>query len=531
VEQIPNSPFFVSLPESKNSGVDFLGMGPVGERLIAYALPGITNAQQFIKPYGFAAWVVWKFHQNLQTLSKEGKPLPRPPREQFKLFREKAELFFSWANLDYVGAVGNSRQYPTAAGLVVMEFNNDVFGADTSQASWFAAATYGPSFNEGTGLGYIKPFKGLYETTPLGAAVAEMLDKKLSIHKKAYDRLCSMEDQRAGLVNVKDLADALNLENKSPKESGLFRNALFAEALIGVKDGSHGNRATTLALILNALRAEKSSTPDDVRRAISLGITATGKRLKLDSLEEMQQIWFVISVRQLQRLAFERLLRWFEYQLCTADSNAVELEAIYAKGAIELDAAWPQQVQKNVGGILTTLERQIERNGGCMEAPQNDPTLSQFEFVAKLQTLGKGGERDIPATSLKSMLLAVAITRLVGPSLSEPNPLAIGGKDRISLTWFEAFIRSRESLSCSVLLREILSNLIFAQHLKTSAAKFEAGKNKFRFTYDERGVEPLIELVGINGQGVTPDRIETALRLMADCGMISVNDEFEYSAL
>ena len=60
-----DAPFFVDPVAPQNSGVDFLGLAAVGERLIGIALPGINNVTRYVRAYSMASWTAWKFDQLL----------------------------------------------------------------------------------------------------------------------------------------------------------------------------------------------------------------------------------------------------------------------------------------------------------------------------------------------------------------------------------------------------------------------------------------------------------------------------------
>jgi hypothetical protein len=158
-----DGPFFVAPIRNENSGVDFLALGSVGERLIAAGLPGITNATRYLRAYTLAGWVAWQFNENLRALAQRSKALPAHQRTLFKAFREKAELMFTWCNKEFVGAVGNSRRYPESSELLTLTFSNEKFAnprsGAISQASWFAPAAYGPSFSKANGLGYVASYR------------------------------------------------------------------------------------------------------------------------------------------------------------------------------------------------------------------------------------------------------------------------------------------------------------------------------------------------------------------------------------
>ena len=224
----------------------------MGERLIAVGLPGITNVTRYLRPYMVASWIAWQFNEHLKEITRQHAALPQRKGPLFKAFREKAELLFTWCNKRAIGAVGNSRAYPDNSKPVRLAFDNEALGP-VNMASWFAAAAYGPSFSVASGLGFVYPFESVYVPTPIGEEAARILERLMASRPKAHSRIAHLTECEGSLRDVEALHDALDLGTTTAKERALFRGVLYQESRVGIWDGSHGNRSTTIALILKAL--------------------------------------------------------------------------------------------------------------------------------------------------------------------------------------------------------------------------------------------------------------------------------------
>jgi hypothetical protein len=515
--ELPSHPYFPSAPEAVNSGVDFLALGAVGERLVAYALPGITNVTRFLRPYSVASWVAWQFNEQLKDLS--GQRLPKTEKAMFKQFREKVELLFSWANSGVVGSIGSRRTYPSHFKPVEMRFDNRAFGA-VNRASWFAPATYGPSFAEG-GLGFIAPHKGAYIPTDLGRQMAQALDALLAEHPASYSRIRSIADVELSRRDVEALFVGLTLQEATAKEKKLFRGVFYQEGLVGNMDGEHGNRSSTLALILRSLDAAGSLDEHGVRQTIALGLTPDEKAVSLVRLEPVQKLWFALGVRQLQRVALERLLRWFEK---TLDENALgwcDLRLVQDRVVEELLAENPDAARTTVSEHIQQLDSLLTKHGGPVRAMLREPTLNAFSLRTEFEAQTRQDHRSIPARALYCLLYCSLVTRKMAEDGEYARHFKMGGRERISLDWFARYVDERKTYSLTNLAREVIQTLVYAQHLQVAATRVEEGKNKFRFAMDDTGLRLLIDQRSISNQLGTPDRIESALRLMSECGLAS----------
>jgi hypothetical protein len=512
--------FFPNPPKAENSGVDFLALGAVGERLIAFGLPGITNVTRFLRPYSVASWITWEYNKGLIALS--GHKLTINERALFRRYREKVELIFSWANSDVVRSIGSRRSYPEHLNPVEMRFDNEVFGPP-NQASWFAAAAYGPSFASSGGLGFISPHKGAYITTELGQQMAQALDTVLSQHVSAYKRISSLTNTELSRRDLNSLYDGLSLDSATDQEKRLFRAALYQEHLVGRIDGLHGNRATSLALMIRGLETAGPMEVNAVRQTMALGLSPKGKKIRLDDLEYMQKLWFVLSIRQLQRVALERLLRWFEITLAENMMKSCDLKFVQDAAASSLLSENTEANKTLVGTLMDKLKSELEACGGPLHAMLQVSHLNAFHLRDELEnTTLNTHHKLIPSRSVSCLLYCAAITASIS-SGDYADFLRIGGRERISLPWFLEFITQRRQQTLTMFIKEVISILIYAQHLQVAATRVEEGKNKFRFAFEDTGLQLLISPNSVNAQLGTPDRIVSALLLMSDCNLISMD--------
>jgi hypothetical protein len=524
--KIPDAPFFADPVQEEPSGVDFLNLGAVGERLIAAALPGITNATRYLRAYSMAAWTAWQFNENLKAISAKGQKLPMNERRLWRQYREKVEVLFSWCNRRYPACIGNTRQYPETSTKVELSFDEPEFGPHNA-ASWFAAAAYGPSFSDRNGLGFLSEHRNVRIPTQLGEQVALVINSMMSEVPSTHSRIASFSEFQGSARDVKALERAFDLRKATKREKDLFRQALYPVELVGEWDTAHGNRATSLSLMLRILKKRGASmNAEDVRRAMALGRLQSGAIVDDEQHARIRTVWHVLSIRQLQRIALEKLLSWFESTLQQHRYSLCDWGIVLQRLRKELRAGDEEFASCNVQEWRAKLARRVERAGGVRSAPIEREELNQFELRGQLERVGRGGGEVLPLALRALFVCSDFAERLASDEHAAPL-CAMGGRERVSLAYLVKFISSRDALTVQAFAEDVVMQLVYAQHLRTAAARVEPGKNKFRFSMEETGLRPLVGK--INAQEGTPDRIRHALLLMAECGMVSVDAEERFS--
>jgi hypothetical protein len=93
-----------------------------------------------------------------------------------------------------------------------------------------------------------------------------------------------------------------------------------------------------------------------------------------------------------------------------------------------------------------------------------------------------------------------------------------GIAERMSLSFLRDTMDRCSGVEVVEFTRFLFENLVLSQHFSVAARRFDGETQRLRISIEEEGLEfladkPLVPFV-------TPDRLATALSLMADCGLI-----------
>jgi hypothetical protein len=350
----------------------------------------------------------------------------------------------------------------------------------------------------------------------------------MSLHPTAHGRISHLLEHEGSQHDVAALGDALRLEATSANERDLFKQALFPEEKVGVWDMMHGNRATTIALILGALERTSPMSVESIRQTIALGHTPDGAAIVDSRLDRMRRLWFAVCIRQLQRVAMEKLLRWFELKLFDMLGRWCDIDVVCNALTRTLQETWAPSAELTVGASLEGMCKAIVDAGGLWQAPLNDPRVNQFALREELEQLSDAKSADIPSRAIYALLMCSAVTQLSQVEPELPQMFQIGQRERVSLATLDEFACSRANETLAAFARDVLTHLVYAQHLQTAASRVEAGKNKFRFATDDQGLRPLIAATSVNAQLGTPDRLLHALYLMDECRLIRKDADLKF---
>ncbi len=523
---IPSHPFIIEELPTLVSGVDFLGLAAVNERLAGEFLPGINNFTRYMRVYSAMSWMAWRFDEHFKH--EEGSRLSaREISTRFSAFRQKVELLFTWGNLGRgSGLVGATRTFP-AKGTQKLAFSE--FGSST--ASWLDAPQYGPSLKVENGLGFLQSAVGSsLRPTQAGTKLALALDAILRA-SPYYRALADVSDLDATPQMAKDLGERWSIASSSKAEKQVFRDN-FAPA--NVDDQSPlgmRTRCSVVRLIWAALRAcGGSGSTQTVREALSRGIDR-GKDFPADAADsKVLCTWTALQVRQLQRICHEAFLRWLELSLLNFRNNDVgrttaQLARHCASLALEhLDV--PRDF--SVSQLILAVRSKLGRHASPLIAGRTVEAIDPFAHMRKLLELGSTEEdaQRLPSLAVYGLAIAVVQAEELQKDELYARPFALGSRDRICVSALIELFASYGNRSLGEFTEMLLESCTVSQHFATAAARLEIGKNKYRFLPSEGGLKPLID----SPQGLirTPDRIETAMHLMADCGLLRRISESEY---
>lgn len=519
--ELPDMPRFIEPYRDESGGVDFLGLRQLNLDLMDQFLPGINNVTDLIRPYSLIAWTVWKFIE-----SSKAKHATDVGAKDYKLFREKAELLFTWGhqlNGADAGLVGRTSANPEPRSRQVPLS----FEAWHRNVSLIDAVNYGPSLKIDNGLGFIRQVKaGLFTFTEHGRELAEALDQQIA--KTAFvAQLTSLADTKGTTEMASGLFPAWDVRRPSQEEKAIFKQAFYSPEAIG-QDSRLGRRSAAVQLILEALRAEGVPSNEwEIRRAMLFGATRDGKPFELDDpLQEARMLWIALQIRQVQRLALEALFSWVEHQVIVNRNNL---------GAQLVDGACAQLPEGDLGiPVLDTPDdylKALHKRAGSkdlLEAGINDEYL---DIISRMLFLEEALEepKTIPGQAIEALFLTSLLTE---QWINKPSMKAYfehGSVYRVSLASWANFVFSNRYQPLKAFLSSLIENYLLSQHFGVAASRYETGKQRLRLTIEERGLVPMIGERDIWAPRLTPDRIKSTLSLMVDYGALTINNNGEYS--
>ena len=147
---------------------------------------------------------------------------------------------------------------------------------------------------------------------------------------------------------------------------------------------------------------------------------------------------------------------------------------------------------------------------------------SPFDLMDTIQANIRQQDDAIVPYSLRALFICARFTDLMlGVKVVRPE-LMQGTAERMSLSFLKDTIDRCGGLSLAEFTRFLFENLVLSQHFSVAARRFDGETQRLRISIEEKGLafladKPLVPFV-------TPDRLATALSLMADCGLLQWDD-------
>lgn len=503
-------PHFVPPYRPDKGGVDFLGLRQVNLDMMAQCLPGINNVTRYIRPFSVVSWIYWKFYQ----LSGE-RSAGTVTNEELKVWQEKVETLFTWGHkLNGVSVPGSRDAKPPSEGAVPLDFA--AWKRTAQNTSLMAAVTYGPPAKTIDGLGFLKPIEGgFFRTVGDGVELAERLNQNLF----RFNLLKTLTPASAGPEQAEALFNRWSILDPSKGEKRTFRRALFDSSTIGA-NSALGRRSATIQLALDVLqRSGKPLLTNTIRSLMFRGISASKSGLGFNDprLKPNWLRWIALQTRQAQRLAMENLMRWFELLLSQGyrDSEQVVRQTlkVIKENEFIFSPSKPRQSLALFQHKFRSLNHAVKSAGD----------LNLFWLIDQMLEAIDVSSEQLAPYSLRTLFLCAALTQLLdqhGPARGE---IQRGHSERISLAFWTSTVDRCGDYELRDFLRFLFETMILSQHFAVAARRFDGGTQRLRISIEEDGLEFLADKVLV--PSVTADRLESALSLMADCGMIGSNDE------
>jgi len=511
---LPRGPYFVPPYKPATGGVDFLGLRQVNLDMMAACLPGINNVTFHIRPFSLLSWIHWKFH----ALALEAG-IKDPSRSQFAAFSEKVETLFTWGHqLHGIAGVPGRESRPPASNndRVTLSFSD--WRRTAENTSLMAAVQYGPASKTTGGLGLLEPLEGgFHRVCGEGVALAETLDRSI-VHRNAAQIVASLDADRATADEARDLFAAWRVDRPSKKERDAFRRVFF-DPQRAADDSLIGRRSGTIQLILDFLSTAGGSTEGAIRRGLTYLHLGSGRAVEVRAhLSAARQRWFVLQVRQAQRLAFESLFAWLERRILDSgdrDSETMARAAVDTLADSDIGAADAETVESlrsSLGGEPRSLVAY------CEDAASHEAS-DIFAWMARLQDAVTTAAEPILPLAIKLMMLTATIVGVIGDDKVVRNALRLGGAGRMSLSYWRETVGRCAEMDLRSFLVFVLENLILSQHFAVAAGRFDGTTQRLRVTIEEDGLKPLV--LKPWEPALTPDRLASTLSLLSDCGMLA----------
>ncbi len=485
--QTTDEPKFVAPTKISFGGVDPLGLRQINFDLMDEVFPGLNNKARHIRPFVVVAWA-WR--RAIQLAKSGGAQHIKVTK--LRDFVDRIEVIYVMsqilrdANVDLPG-----RQY-LAPWLEESEFT---FGGAKwkmrrSQRAYSTALSapvnYGPGLKS---LGWLGPHPDYPEvllprpevTTALDALEASL---RPALKHEAFRVLGSVTISRKEVTRWGEL---WSLESVTSGEADVM-----GKLLIG--DAAPPARRFGVRLLLAASSYKKSVDTAALRVAMCNVPEKFGSH---EELLETCSKWRRVQVRQLFRLSLEALLYWIMLNLEES----------------------PRSVEALVKAFLEALPSVANGNTGVWIRDLISDDLSPTDLMDSIGEVLSGG---LP------MELPYNIARALASCLTEPNTMGQRHQsvDRLPLARAQREAEVRSGRPVPEFIRHIIESWVFAQHSYWSVGRglADAGAGgrtllRLRVLLDEGGWT-LTPGAPITPPRPTPDRLETAISLAAESGLL-----------
>ncbi len=482
-----DEPTVVARVRAMPGGVDPLGLRQVNFDMMDEVLPGLNNVARHIRPF---VVLTWSWGRAIQLAQIRGNPTVAA--SELQDFVDRIDVIFVLSQILRDGNVDlPGRQY-LAPMLAHSEFT---FGGETwqrlrrergSSTSLSAAINYGPGLKS---LGWLIPherYRGVLVPSHTVLPALEAFESAIASALK-HPAFSSMDSVTVTRDEIATWAGLWTLDGFTGPEATVMR-----EVLCGA--GAPPGRRLGISLMLEA--SATNLDPVLTRAAMSGAPSSFEPPAELQSVRDT---WRRVQVRQLFRLSLESLLYWT--MLCVSDrvrSTDALVEAFLQQVPSELPAAvW-----------LTSLR---------------SADAGPIELMTRIQNACKEGQRaDLPLSIAAGLACCLAESpgQSTRPQLVERLPLARARAE------FEA----RADAPVSDFVRHVIESWVLAQHAYWSVgrglADARAGSQRtllrLKVALDEGGWTPTRGARLGGAPRPTADRLETAMTLARECGLLKV---------
>ncbi len=476
------------------SKIDFGGVDPLGLRQINFGLmdrvlPDLNNVTSHIRPYTLMAWA-WRRVRHILERSKRPSALP----EEMRDFVDRIEAIYAWSQflVDPRADIPGAQAMRSMLDCAQYQFDGEEWAGRRNMrrysTGFISPLNYGPSLRT---MGWLVPVEGaagIFQPDPSLDAVLDIFEKRFEseLEHEAFSRFGRVTVKRA---DAERWGKLWALEKPRPAE---------AKAMFGRLGGERAApaRRKGVALIQAAFAdlEDEEATYEDIRvRMADRAAVWRGPEDRPAAADE----WRMVQIRQLFRLALESLFYWTIGRLLPGPLSTAQLAEAFL-------AALDEPALPDVAGAWILASKD---------------TTNPVEHLRALQAALRDQSQLPPA-----IVAALALCLREAPSQAHP----FENFDRLPLSRAKKEAETWRALSPARFVARIFEIWIMAQHAYWSVGRGLAdARNKgktilrLRIVMEEGGwtLTPGTTRQG-NPPEPTPDRLETAISLLVECGRL-----------
>lgn len=538
-------PHFGQTPPVTGGG-DPLGTSPVNEMLYRTTFPAVNNVVRYIRVYSALCWMIGI----IEEAAKRDKP--DSILELTNIGLEKIQLLISWHywGQGNKGLAGSGRVYREDDVPVELRFRklldnnarialeNDPDAEIGEGAHFLQAAQYRPSLING--YAFVKTsaeIKGTYHLTEAGKQMAAAYEAAICKHPMR-DWLADLSENMASYEDVEQMSEMLDLLEPSAGEKEAFLQHYYPAPDYRFNAPNWRNRHAGLTLTLRALAAETIGSSnrlrqavymDTVRHTMASGVARNGKPLDLTHLEAIQGVWSSLQLRQVFRKAMDIWVRCVESWIEDAEISRTPRQIQdCARGVSEqLANALPLEHRANVSAAIDMFEELRGSFPTMGAAAPTVPELRLWDFQERLRDVESFATAEDASKALSEAYYTLVFCALEVERL-EKNPhflLNHKGTEDLPLAQFCRKVRSFAEKSPAQLIAHVVQYDIISQHFRVVRRRSQDFHNRFRFFNGDNGLERALHAGRLYEPFELQDLLEHALYLLAQCDLVSWDDQ------
>jgi hypothetical protein len=243
----------------------------------------------------------------------------------------------------------------------------------------------------------------------------------------------------------------------------------------------------------------------------------TRLHLSAPDLAEHVKRWACFIARQYQRYALELFLWCFEVAIKYGSRSVNEVIEYWAGRAQTNCALFNRTFYEIMRDCAGPLLKEDDLRTSITWNNQVHVDHERFEFVPN-------PKNDFAIEHALTMLAGWCWRMLSWQRDKICAPLfKLGAADRMSISWLLDWLTGRRDRPIRNLLKDVFSDLIFAQHMRIALARFDGNAQRIRFLMGDSGIEPTISARKDFGNlelPWMPDRLDTLVALLCDCDVL-----------